>query len=351
MKGKLAAGVITGVSFVLVILAALVLSSGRQTSLEAFDTGTLGSSMKVDLLVLATSIERLPDATRKGGTNPYPIYQISGLEILEQAEPRTTDASGVASVFPPVGDPQWVAGHALIGPIDPVPNLEGELLAGLSVWSTGFESDGLPDWHFGWIAHLVGDGDVTIYEGGENESDAELERLAGLMGRDDQAALLIDWVSEAMAERTGASPGPITLTYQDAFLPPEDSPEPLPSIQVPVVVLVGAGIERNVTSYLLVASEGTDRERAEPASRSMTEGSGPLTGLMLSEARMLIEFWDDGLPVAGTAIEPEDWQAIVSGEAGGVVISVDVSSNGTYQVTALVVDATAFGRALIEASE
>ena len=217
MSRKLLIGLIAGVVFIVV---GVILFRGEQVvTVDVFSGGDLGSSMNVDMLITGMSLERTGNANREGGSNPYPTYEISGVGILAQA--GWTEPEGPAIEFPPVGDPQSVAGYLLGGPIGPVPDLHQQFLAGLFVWSDEFESDGLPQWHLGWVAVILEIGDVRmIYEGGQEDWDTQLSSLAGLLGRTDEVDLILDWVAERHAEREGAAKGLITFRFEEEFLPP-----------------------------------------------------------------------------------------------------------------------------------
>jgi hypothetical protein len=216
MSRKLLIGLIVGVVFIVV---GVIVFRGEQVVIsDVFSGGDLGSRMNVDVLVTGMSLERTGNATREGGSNPYPTYEISGVGLLAQA--GWTGPEGPTIEFPPVGDPQSVAGHLLGGPIRPVPDLHQQFLAGLYVWSDEFESDGLPPWHLGWVALIFEIGDVQmIYGGGQEEWDSQLSSLSGLLGRTDEVDLILDWVAERHAEREGAATGPITLRFEEEFLP------------------------------------------------------------------------------------------------------------------------------------
>ena len=65
---------------------------------------------------------------------------------------------------------------------------------------------------------------------------------------------------------------------------------------------------------------------------------------------MEIEVWDDDIPMSGTAIEFVDWEAILSGGAGGVAITITQDERGTYCVTAEVLSIPEYNQALAEAA-
>lgn len=182
MSRKLLTGIL-GLALLIVTVVVVILFKGEQVVIsDTFSGGDLGSSMNVDVLVTGMSLERTGNATREGGSNTYPTYEISGVRILALALTRGTEPEAPPIEFAPVGDPQSVAGHLLGGPIGTVPDLHGQFLTGLHVWSSEFESDGLPAWHLNWVALILGNGDVEIYEGGQERWDAQLASLAGLGG-------------------------------------------------------------------------------------------------------------------------------------------------------------------------
>jgi hypothetical protein len=210
-----------------------------------------------------------------------------------------------------------------------VPDFTGELLAGLFVGRPEFVPEGASPWQIGWIARVGEGGDVTIYEGGDDLWDAQLEELAGLLQRDNQAELLVDWVTEALAEKDeGAEPGPITVTFNATFVPPEEEPVPPPSTEVPIYVRVEAS-NVEAGNKVVVHAAGFDTDEFEAAEWLLSQGSGAMTGMMAPGAAMLIRVWDDGLPVAGATLEVQQWEPVVSGEGGGVLVTVaeDLSVN------------------------
>lgn len=347
---SLTIGFVLGVALIVLMVGGFLLSNWRYESER--DSGSytpLGLRMGVHALISGTAIHRQADATRQGGSSPYPAYEIAGVEVIAQAVARLSESGHEISEFPPLTDPQRLSGHALLGPIEPIPDFAGQLLAGLYVTDPEFQLEGIPPWHISWLARVRDGGDVIIYEGGEERWDAELAELVGLLGRSDQAALLVDWVNEALAVQVGADPGPIMLAFEGAFLPEEDPVEPPPSIEVPVVVQVEVPVEPGSIDKVLVTPEGVDTYDFTPPERLLSEGDGTMTAIMSADRRMLIEVWNDGIPMSGTAIEIADWQAVAEGR-GGISITVTQDDRGTYWVTAVALDSEQFSDALAEAS-
>jgi hypothetical protein len=338
MKRTTALGVAAGVLLVLAVIGLAAVSRGRFRGGEGLDDGTLASSMRVDALVAVDTIERAANAQPGGAGAKYPTYVGTGVAVLALTDVRLTEPDGPSSDIPPVHDPLWMAGHALDGPIPPVPDLKGELLVGLYLWPIEFQSEDMPVWHIAWVAEGSEDGDVMIYEGGGQAWDLELETLAGVLGRRDQEGLLVDWVNERMSEKAGTAKGPITLAWEQAFVQPQAPTLPPPDIEVPLYLMVDEIVDADSGEEVVVQPEGV--ENSLPASRPLSAGSGSMTVLMLSGTRMTVEVWDDGIRVAGTALEAAEWEAAVSGgvASGGVVVHVTTDSAGTYWVTAELVD-------------
>ena len=283
----------------------------------------IGQHLAVNALLRGGGIERLADGSRAGSDTPYPVHQILDVEVLRHATTRILGSGATSDQFPPITDPQQVFGHALMGFVQPVPSFTGELLAGISV-NEEFAPEGSQPWQISWVARVGEGGDVTIYEGGEERWDEQLAGLAALLQRDDQAALLVDWVTEALAVKEGAAPGPISVAFNAAFVPPELEPEPLPSIEVPIFVRFeasegGAGDKVVVgVGWFDVEEDFVYPEDYEPEERLFSEGSGLMTGLMASGTMMRIDVWDDGMPIAATSLLPEQWEPVISGQAGGI---------------------------------
>jgi hypothetical protein len=285
----------------------------------------IGHHLAVNALLRGGGIERLADGTSAGSDTP--VYQILEVEVLRHATTRILGSGANSNEFPPITDPQQVYGHALRGFVQPVPSFTGELLAGIWVNEESAPEDS-PPWQIGWVARIAEDGDVTIYEGGEERWDAQLAGLAALLQREDQAALLIDWVTEALAEVEGAAPGPISVAFNGAFVPPEPEPEPLPSLEVPIFVKVDmatVGTDDKVVvsvGWFDVDSDFFYPEDYEPEERLLSEGSGQMTGLMATGTMMNIDLWLDGMARAGTSLSPEQWEPVISGQAAGILITV-----------------------------
>ena len=305
-----------------------------------------GSAVGADLLISATGIRRQPNAMQEDGVTPYPTYQIVGVRVLARAKTRLTD-SGLTSNFPELMNPQRVSGHSLSGVVAPVPDFEGMLLAGLYVTHPDFELVGVPPWHVGWVARVRDDGDVTIYEGCKERWDPELSELANILGRHDQAQLLIDWATESLAVRKGGEPGPIMLAYEST-LPPE--PPPPPSIAVPILV-IAEGVESPEVGETL------DTLNVEPASLDdsylpteifLDDPPWPTTALMYAGDRMVIEIWDDGQRVVRRTLAPTEWEPIVA-SGGGVIARVTLDSSGIYSLTVEVLNQADFDEVVSDA--
>ena len=277
--------------------------------------------MAVDALVRGGGIVRQADGKPEGGTTPYPVHQVFEVEVLRQATTRVLGSGALSDEFPPLADPQQVFGHALVGFVQPVPDFTGELLAGLFVGRPEFVPEGASPWQIGWIARVGESGEVTIYEGGEGLWDAQLAELAGLLQRDNQYDLLVDWVTEALAEKEGAEPGPITVAFNAAFVPPEEEPLASPSIEVPIYIQVDV-TSADASNKVVVQAAGFDTDDFEASEWSLSQGSGTMTGMMAPGAAMRIRVWDDGIPISAASLEAEQWERVVSGRAGGVLITV-----------------------------